>query len=142
MTIKKGDFVEIEYTGRIKEENITFDTTDQNIAKQNDIFNEKGAYGPVVICVGESHVVKGLDEAIVGKDIGEHDVNIVSEDGFGKKNAKLLRLMPISAFRRQKIEPMPGLQVNIDGMMGMVKTVTGGRVVVDFNHPLSVKDLF
>src|SRR3989344_6677056 len=36
---------------------------------------------------------------------------------------------------------MPGLQVNIDGMMGLVKTVSGGRTLVDFNHPLSGKEL-
>ena len=31
--IKKHDFVEIEYTGRIKEDNAIFDTTEEKIAK-------------------------------------------------------------------------------------------------------------
>jgi hypothetical protein len=36
---------------------------------------------------------------------------------------------------------MPGLQVNIDGKVGVIKTVSGGRTLVDFNHPLSGKEL-
>ena len=36
---------------------------------------------------------------------------------------------------------MPGLQVNMDGLLGTIKTVSGGRTVVDFNHPLSGKEL-
>ena len=36
---------------------------------------------------------------------------------------------------------MPGLQVNIDGLLGTIKTVSGGRTLVDFNHPLSGKNV-
>ena len=36
---------------------------------------------------------------------------------------------------------MPGMQLNIDSMVGTVKTVSGGRTLVDFNHPLAGKDL-
>jgi len=31
--------------------------------------------------------------------------------------------------------------VNIDGVVGKIKTVTGGRTLVDFNHPLSGKEV-
>ena len=44
-------------------------------------------------------------------------------------------------FLKQKIQPVPGLQVNIDGVMGLIKTVSGGRTLVDFNHPLAGKDV-
>ena len=42
-------------------------------------------------------------------------------------------------FRKQNINAVPGLQVNLDGIIGTIKTVTGGRTLVDFNHPLSGK---
>ena len=29
----------------------------------------------------------------------------------------------------------------LDNMTGIIKSATGGRVIVDFNHPLSSKDL-
>ncbi len=136
--IKKGDFVEVEYTG--KTEGIVFDTTDEKIAKENDFHNKDVSYGPIVICIGEKHIIPGLDKRILGKNIGEYDFEITPEEGFGKKSAKLLRLIPITVFRKQNIQPMPGLQVNIDGLMGIVKT-PGSRVIVDFNHPLAGKEL-
>ncbi len=104
MPIKKTDFIEIEYTGKLKEEKLVFDTTDAKVAKENNISSQNSEYKPVIICVGEGHIVRGLDK-----------------------------------FLEQKVQPIPGLQVNIDGMIGTIKTVTGGRTIVDFNHPLSGK---
>src|SRR3989338_4803927 len=59
----------------------------------------------------------------------------------GKTNPKLLQLVSTSIFKKEKIMPQVGLQVSIDGQMGIIKTVTGGRTIVDFNHPLSGKML-
>ena len=73
MAIKKGDFIEIEYTGRLKEEGFVFDTTDEKIAKEHDLYNSKAAYGPLTICVGEHHVIHGLDEALIGKEKGSYE---------------------------------------------------------------------
>ena len=92
--IKKEDFVEIEYIGRLKEENIVFDTSDQKIAKDNGLYNEKHSYGPVKIMVGGSQVLPGLDGFIEGKEPGTYKVILDPTDGFGKKNAQLLKLIP------------------------------------------------
>jgi len=140
VNIKKGDFIEIEYTGRTKE-GIVFDTTYEDVAKKNKIHNKDASYGPIVICIGQNHILSGLDKRIQGKNLGEYDFELTIEEGFGKKTAKLLRLIPMSAFRKQDIQPVPGLQFNIDGINGVVKTVSGGRVIIDFNHPLAGKEL-
>lgn len=142
MKAKKGDFVELEYTGILKETNIVFDTTSEEEAKKAGIHSPKQKYGPVVVCVGQANIVKGLDENLEGKDISvEYELVLPPENAFGKKSAKLIKLVPTSAFRKQDIKPFPGLSINIDGMFGIVKTVTGGRTIVDFNHPLSGKDI-
>ena len=141
MALKKGDFIEVEYTGKTKEEGFIFDTTDEAVAKKNNIFNEQYTYGPVIICLGENQVLKGIDMQLEGKEPGSHTVTISPEDGFGKKNAKLLRMIPLPAFKKQNIVPHPGLQINMDGVVGTVRTVTGGRTIVDFNHPLASKEL-
>lgn len=139
--IKKLDFIEIEYTGKIKEDGIVFDTTDEKIAKDNDLHTH-GNFGPVVICVGEEQVLKGIDKYLEGKETGkEYDIEINPEDAFGNKDAKLIQLIPTNKFKQQNIQAMPGIQVNIDGMVGIVKTVSGGRTLVDFNHPLAGKEL-
>ncbi|MBI4141967.1 peptidylprolyl isomerase, partial [Candidatus Woesearchaeota archaeon] len=137
MPIKKNDFVEIEYTGRLKEENIVFDTTDENVAKKNNLGTERNIFGPIIICVGQQHVLKGLDNFLEGKDVGNFSVEIPPADAFGKKDVKLIAMVPARKFLEKKIKPMPGLQVNIDGMPGVIRTVNGGRTIVDFNHPLS-----
>lgn len=141
-TIKKHDFVEIEYTGRIKEDGTIFDTTQEKIAKENNVYDKNNDYSPVIICVGENNILKSLEEQMIGKETGkEYTFDISSENAFGKKDAKLIQLIPTSKFRQQNIQPIPGLQLNIDGVFGVVKTASGGRCLVDFNHPLAGKDL-
>ena len=139
--VSKKDFIEIEYTGMLKDENIVFDTTNQEVAKKNNLEAHKG-YEPVVICIGEQQLLKGIDANLEGKDIGkEYDIVLKPEDAFGPKNAKLIQLIPVSKFKQRDIQPMPGMQLNIDGVVGTIKTVSGGRTMVDFNHPLAGKEL-
>jgi FKBP-type peptidyl-prolyl cis-trans isomerase 2 len=142
MRLKIKDFVEIEYTGRIKEDNTIFDTTDEKLAKENNLYNRNASYGPVVVCLGENQLLKGLEEELIGKEEGsEYTIELGAENAFGKKDPRLIQLIPTSKFSSQNIRPVPGLQLNIDGLMGVVKTVSGGRTLVDFNHPLSGKDI-
>ena len=141
MVIKKQDFVEIEYTGKLKDDDFVFDTTDEKIAKDNEVYNPDHQYGPIKIMIGGNQVLPGLDRFMEGKEPGEYTINLSPQEGFGKKNAQLLKLIPKKVFTKQQINPMPGLPVNIDGANGMVKTVSGGRCMVDFNHPLSGKEL-
>ena len=140
--IKKHDFVEIEYTGRIKEDSTIFDTTQEKVARENGLYDKNADYSPAVICVGENHVLKVLEYQMIGKETGkEYTFELSSSNAFGRKDAKLIQLIPTSKFRQQDIQPIPGLQLNIDGVFGVVKTVSGGRCLVDFNHPLAGKDL-
>lgn len=142
MTIKQNDFIEIEYTGKIKEGNLVFDTTNETVAKENNIHQEGMKYGSVVICVGEHQVIKGLDNNLIGKEVEKsYTFELSPEEAFGKKNAKFIQLIPTQKFTKDNINPVPGLQVNIDGVIGTIKTVTGGRTLVDFNHPLSGKEI-
>lgn len=140
--VKNNDFVEVEYTGKLKDGNSVFDTTDKEIAGKSELENENDSYGPVIVCVGEGHLLKGIDKAIVGKEEGmEYNFDFPPEEAFGKKDAKLIQLIPTGKFRQNKIQPVPGLQINIDGIVGTVKTVSGGRTLVDFNHPLAGKEV-
>ena len=142
MAIKKNDFIEIEYTGIVTEAKAVFDTTDEKIAKDCGIYSKKTAYGPLIVCVGENQLIPGLDKEIPGKEAGkEYTVSLKAEDAFGKKDIKLLKMIPVNVFKKQEINPMPGLEVNIDGAYGLIKNVSGGRTVVDFNHPLAGKDI-
>ncbi|MFH0818100.1 MAG: hypothetical protein V1909_05730, partial [Candidatus Micrarchaeota archaeon] len=59
------------------------------------------------------------------------------EKAFGERRADLLRVIPLSEFRKREIDPYPGMPVQLDNMTAMVKSVTSGRVMVDMNHPLA-----
>ena len=111
------------------------------VAKEAGVFSEKAKYEPIIICLGEKQVIPGLDEQLIDKDFGEYTFEISAEKGFGKKDPKLLQLVPMSVFKKQNIVPQVGLQVNVDNSFGVVRTAGGGRIIVDFNHPLSGKDL-
>jgi FKBP-type peptidyl-prolyl cis-trans isomerase 2 len=141
MAVKKDDFIEIDYTGRLKEDNSVFDTTNEQLAKDEGIHNPNTGYGPVIICLGQKQLIKGLDAKLEGKELGKHTIDLPAEEAFGKKNAKLIQMVPLKKFTENDIKPFPGLQVNIDNAVGTVKSVSSGRVLVDYNHPLSGKDL-
>ncbi|MBU1203979.1 MAG: FKBP-type peptidyl-prolyl cis-trans isomerase [Nanoarchaeota archaeon] len=140
--IKKGDFVEIEYVGRIRDTEKVFDLTDAEVAKKEGIYRPDSKYGPVIICVGYRDVVSGLDDGLVGNKIGsEIELEVVPEKGFGKKKTELIRLVPLNIFTERGVRPVPGVQFSFDGVVGTVRSVSGGRILVDFNHPLSGKVL-
>lgn len=141
MAVKKNDFIEIEYTGKLKDDGAVFDTTDKKTAQDSHLYREEAEYGPIIICVGEKHVLKGLDEFLIGKEAGTYNIELAPEEAFGKKNAKLIQLIPAKKFTEHGIKPMVGLSVNVDNTIGLIKAVSGGRILVDFNHPLSGKNL-
>lgn len=140
MTIKNGDFVQLDYIGRV--DGKIFDLTQESVAKKENIYNDHVNYGPVTIIVGAGHLLKGIDDSLVGKKVGENfTVEVPPEKGFGKKNPKLIKIIPEKSFREQKVKPYPGMQVNIDGLIGNILSAGGGRVIIDFNHPLASKTL-
>lgn len=140
--LKKNDFIEIEYTGYVKENDAVFDTTDEKTAKDNGLHNPRMKYGAILICIGQGQLIPGLDKHLEGKELGQdYTIDIPPEEAFGKKDAKMIQLISTSKFKKENINPMPGMQVNIDEQYGIVKTVSGGRTLVDFNHPLAGKDV-
>lgn len=141
-TIKEGDFIELDYVGALKGAGLVFDTSIEAEAKKNDIFDSTSTYTPIAICIGQGQILPGLDAALIGLEIGkEHELSLPPDAAFGRKDGKLMKLVPTSVFKKQGINPGVGLQVNIDGAIGTIRTVTGGRTIVDFNHPFAGKDI-
>ena len=139
-TAKKKDFIELEFLGKNLTSGEIFDTNVLEEAKKinPDIKDVK----PLVVCIGEGFVVKGLDEFLEGKEIGKkYSVKIESDKGFGKRNPQLIRLIPMKMFLAQKIYPQAGMTLALDNSLVKVVNVSGGRVMVDFNNPLAGKDL-
>ncbi len=136
MSLGNGDFVKISYTGKLENGDV-FDTTDIEVAKQHGIYAEGIDYNPIIIVVGENMVVRGLDEDLIGKEVGyEGTVVVPPEKAFGHRNPELVEVVPTRRFEKK---PVPGMRVNVGNRAGTIENVVGGRVRVDFNLPYAGK---
>jgi FKBP-type peptidyl-prolyl cis-trans isomerase SlyD len=137
MSIQKNDFIEIEFTAKTKDGEV-FDTNIKSDAEKAGL-DLKGVK-PYVLAVGKEMVIKSFDEDLVGKELGkEYHLELQPEQAFGKRNAQLVRMIPIKVFHENRIAPQRGMQFNIDGNLVRVVSVSGGRVLTDFNNPLAGK---
>jgi len=142
MKIKKNDFIEVDYTSILKDGNDVFDTTIEKIAKDNGFQRDGIKYTPVILCVGQHNIFKAIDESFENRSVGEsYRVELRAEDAFGRKDSNFIKFMPTKSFTEHKINPVPGLNIDVDGVRGILKVVSGGRTLVDFNHPLAGRDL-
>ena len=140
--LKDGDFVKISYTSRSAVTGKVFDTTFEEKAKEAGIFEEKRKYAPVLIVIGKGNLVKGLDASLRNMSVGEQkSIELSPQDAFGNRDPNLVRILPLSEFRKRDMDPFPGLVLDLDGTKGTVKSVSGGRVMVDLNHPLAGEKL-
>lgn len=140
--VEAGDIVMVEFDAWVEDTKELFDTTNETVAKDNDMFNEKMVYGPQPLIVGKGRLFPGLDEHMVKAEVGkEYEVLIPPEKAAGVRDAKLVELHPVREFLRQEIEPRVGLEVTVKNRPGYITAVTAGRVRVDFNNKLAGRTL-
>ncbi len=137
--IRSGDFIKLEFTGRVKSSDAVFDSTSEADAKKGGIFNERARYQPALVVVGKGQLLKGIDEALPGMEVGQsRSIELEPPAAFGEHNPGLVRVMPVSEFRKRDIEPYPGMVLNLDeDQTALVRSVTSGRVTIDMNHSLA-----
>lgn len=135
--MNKGDFVKINYVGRLESGEI-FDLTRGDVARKEGVYNSKITYRPVVIVLGAGFVIKGLENALLKMSAGEKKtVEVEFKDGFGERDPSLVKIFPKKHFKN----PEQGMVVDMNGIRGRIQSVTAGRVRVDFNNPLAGKKL-
>lgn len=143
-TVRIGDFILLNYTGYVKETSEVFDTTNEEIARESNIYNPESKYGPTLVIVGEKWVPEGLDEALVGrKEEEEFEIEISPEKGFGIRDSKKIKTTTIRKLRESGIKGniLPGNIIEVDGRPAVIRAVVSGRVMLDFNPPLAGKYL-
>ena len=136
--VKKGDLVKLEYTGRLVKTGQIFDTTDEAIAKQAGIWESSAIYGPKHALFGSGAIIPGMEDAVLHSQLGKsEDFVIEPKQAFGERDNELVRMIAEKEFRKQQVQPAPGMLLTLDGAIARVKSVTSGRVVIDYNHPLA-----
>ena len=136
--IKQGDFIRISFTLRVKSTNRIIETTDEKVAKKANIFDEKNNYGPRLMVVGnEEMFLKRLNNSVLGKEIGEKlKVAIPPEETFGHRDSAKIKILGRKELVAKNIIPEVGKQIQWGNQNGVIISAVGGRVRVDFNHPL------
>ncbi|KXS40933.1 peptidylprolyl isomerase [Methanolobus zinderi] len=132
MSIKDGDTIKIDYTGKLDD---------------GSVFDSSEKHGePLEFTVGEGQVISGFEEAVRGMDEGdEKEFRIEPSEAYGEYNENLSQQVPKDA-----------IQANMDiqeGMMILVRTPDGREmpakvtrmgdeeITLDMNHPLAGKAL-
>lgn len=134
----RGDLVRMEYTGRTASTGMIFDTTSEEIARKAGIFEQSAIYGPKLALFGTNAIMRGMEEAIISSQLGKgEDFLIEPEKAFGARQPDLVRVLSEKEFAKNSVRPVPGMVITLDNALARVKSVTSGRVVVDFNHPLA-----
>ncbi|MCX6817312.1 MAG: FKBP-type peptidyl-prolyl cis-trans isomerase [Candidatus Aenigmarchaeota archaeon] len=140
--MQHGDFVEVDYVGRVKITGDIFDLTNEEVAKKEKIHDPKAPYGPALIIVGSQMTVHGVMKELEQMNIGEERTfDVLPQEAFGQRDVRLIKILPTSKFIENKINPVPGEYFDIDGTQAKIQSVSGGRVRVDFNNPLAGKAL-
>ncbi len=136
--VKKGDFIELDFSAYTKD-GLLFDTTRESDAKKAGIDVKDKKFEPLVLCIGEGMLLKSFDKELENKGVGEdYEIVLKPEQAFGKRDPKMIKTVPLSAFTEM---PHAGMLVNVNGIIAKVISVTSGRALIDLNNPLAGKEI-
>jgi peptidylprolyl isomerase len=142
MSLQKADFALINYTAKVKETNDIFDTTYEDVAKKEHLFKEGRIYEPKLVVIGESWVLKALDEAITTMEVNKPaTVEITPDKGFGQRDPEKIKRVPLKQLLAKDISPVIGAQIEYQNKDAVVRSIGAGRVLLDFNPPLAGRTL-
>jgi peptidylprolyl isomerase len=140
MPFSRGDFLLIEYTVRVKDTGTIIDTTDLELAKRENVYDPNKLYGQTLIVLGKNWLNPYVEEEIAKMSENEEkEIEVPPEKAFGLRDPNKVKVFSLRDFQRRGYEINVGDTVEVGGMRGIVRQISGGRVVIDFNHPLAGK---
>jgi FKBP-type peptidyl-prolyl cis-trans isomerase SlyD len=114
--------------------------------KDGQVIDSSAGNAPLTYLHGVGQIVPGLENALLGKTVGEKlDVEVSAAEGYGEHHDFMVQQVPREAFQGvDEIEPGMQFQAQTPqgGMTVTVTAVDATTVTVDGNHPLAGKNLF
>tara|TARA_B100000029_G_scaffold64998_1_gene58160 strand:+ start:147 stop:893 length:747 start_codon:yes stop_codon:yes gene_type:complete len=142
LTLKKGQLILLDYTAKIKDTGEVFETTIEEDAKKNSIHEPNIKYQPKLVSVGESWVIKGLDDALPETSVGDKKtIEVSSEKGFGARDKGKVRMIPLRKLGEDAEKVSVGDTVEVDNKKGIIRYIGSGRVQIDYNHRYAGKTI-
>jgi FKBP-type peptidyl-prolyl cis-trans isomerases 2 len=140
MPLAKGDYILLDYTVVEKDENKVVETTQEVVAKETGIYRPEEVYGPRLVILGETPLWEPVENALLNTDEGhDFEVEVPPERAYGVRDPGKVKIVSIREFHRHGVVPSVGDVVDFEGQRARVVSISGGRVVLDFNHPLAGK---
>lgn len=137
VAVKKNDFVELEFSGYANGE--LFDSTKLEEVK---LLNPNAEAKPMIVSIGQGMILPAFDKDLEGKEIGkEYSLELKPTEAFGERRKELVKMVPLNAFDEKKVYPRPGMTLALDNRIVKILSVSGGRVMIDFNNLLAGKDI-
>jgi FKBP-type peptidyl-prolyl cis-trans isomerase SlpA len=102
--------------------------------------------GAVQLIIGDGNLLEGFESCLIGLVAGDHQTFMVPpQEAFGQHNPANLQTIKRHQFGPDMVLEQ-GLVVSFSDaanteLPGVVKTIDGDNVVVDFNHPLAGVEL-
>ena len=102
--------------------------------------------GAVELTIGDGNLLAGFESCLIGLVAGDHQTfTVAPENGFGQHNPANLQTLKRHQFGHDIVLEL-GLVVSFSDaanteLPGVVKTIDGDDVVMDFNHPLAGVEL-
>ena len=129
--VKKGDRIKVQYTGTLQD---------------GTIFDKSKEEKPLEFTVGSGQIIPGFDKAVEGMKLNEEKkITLKPEDAYGKRDETAIREFTKNSLP-ENFKPEKGMMIKLQdqtgrAMSGTVTDINENRITVDFNHPLSGKDL-
>lgn len=134
--------VYIDYTAYTKDDGRAFDTTMEEAAKSHGIYNEDDRYEPMLVAMGWNWLLAALEEELVGMKIGDSKtVDIPPERGSGPRDPNKIKVIPKVKLAKHGTVPVKGQEIKFGDERGVITSVLGRSVRVDFNSPLAGRTL-
>ena len=97
---------------------------------------------PKLVAIGESWVLKGLDEALAEASAGSKlTIEVDPSKGFGNRDPDKVRMLPLRKLGEDAEKVSVGDTVEIDDRKGIIRYIGSGRVQIDFNHRYAGKTI-
>lgn len=100
---------------------------------------------PFVFVLGQGHVISGLEDALLGKEVGsKFVVEIKPEDAYGFYDSSLLQEVPVEQFSGIELTKGMTLFGQSEGgstIQVIVSEIGKDHIIIDQNHPLAGKTL-
>lgn len=142
MAFSKGSLIQVDYTAKVKDTGEVFETTIESDAKKHSIHDPNIKYQPKLVSVGESWVIKGLDDALANTNVGDKKtVEVTPDKGFGERDSGKVRMIPLRKLGEDADKVSVGDTIEVDQKKGIVRYIGSGRVQMDYNHRFAGKTI-